>query len=66
MLWVRVTPLDGELAVASHWVVMLAMTTGEIIGTIIFAIGFIAFIAYYWNKKGEHPPGSGSPGSGYR
>jgi len=47
VLWVRVTPLDGELAVASHWVVMLAMTTGEIIGTIIFAIGFIAFIAYY-------------------
>jgi len=36
---------------------MLAMTTGEIIGTIIFAVGFIAFIAYYWNKKGEHPPG---------
>jgi len=41
---------------------MLAMTTGEIIGTIIFAIGFIAFVAYYWNKKGEHAPGSGSGG----
>jgi len=22
VLWVRVTPLDGELALASHWVVM--------------------------------------------
>ena len=38
---------------ASHWFVMLAMTTGEIIGTIIFAIGFIAFTAYFWNKKGD-------------
>ena len=32
------------------------MTTDAVIGTIIFAIGFIAFIAYYWNKKGEDPP----------
>jgi len=44
---------------------MLAMTTGEIIGTIIFAIGFIAFVAYYWNKKGEHPPDNGGSGAGH-
>ena len=34
------TPLDGELAAAFHWVVMLAMPAGNIFGTIIFAVGF--------------------------
>jgi len=48
---------------ASHWVVMLAMPTGDIIGTIILAVGFVAFVAYYWNKKGDGGGGGGSHGT---
>jgi hypothetical protein len=42
---------------------MLAMPTGDIIGTIILAVGFVAFVAYYWNKKGDGGGGGGSHGT---
>tara|TARA_Y100001934_G_scaffold250971_1_gene313727 strand:- start:1249 stop:1395 length:147 start_codon:yes stop_codon:yes gene_type:complete len=35
---------------------VLAMSTGEIVGTIIFAIGFVAFVAFFWNKNADEAP----------
>ena len=42
MLWVSVTPLDRELALASHWVVMW-----EIIGAIGVPVVIVGIIILY-------------------
>ena len=39
MLWVRVTPLDGELAVGSHWVAMKHLLLTTIAAVVLVGCG---------------------------
>ena len=63
MLWVSVTPLDGDLALASHWVVMddhigiIAMST--------LALCMVGIIAHQiWSyKTGRFKPNEPEPGT---
>ena len=59
MLWVRVTPLDGELAVASHWVVMSWEAYLGLFGVVLL-IAIAVLGGFQWSGGG----GGGDGGSG--
>ena len=67
MLWVRVTPLDGELALAFHWVVMsliLAAAQTDDAPVIGFAVCLIALLLpiVVWGIVRGGPGGGGGRG----
>ena len=67
MLWVRVTPLDGELAVTSHWVVMILLESTDVvkhISVIVFILMFVGIMCVGMLRDKDGGGGGGGDGGG--